>query len=290
MKGYSRHKEIRQKDNEENQHQEQCNSVPLIGFDPSVHGIHLEPCYKKFSKIISIARKKNADEAEGTRIKRKKSEECLNTVGLFPKTCVFCDQQRKSVNKTVYTLHKITTNDAVELVKKAAEIKNDEQLLLRIRGADLTAKDMQMYRICCIDYTRIIMMKSKPSEADETEFKCGDFESVKSFVSGSILTLNQTVSRTVLHHIYETGFGNEKDNVYRNKLKKRIIGEYSESVTLLKVDGKTLEVVVSSEELHSTTIVKDKTGIIKQTAEYLQEEILRVCFNSNTGTLDWAHN
>ena len=140
-------KEIRQTDNEENQHQEQCNSGPLIGFDPSVHGIHLEPCYKKFTKIISVARKQNADEAESTRIKRKKSEECLNTVGLFPKTCVFCNQQRKSVNKTVYTLHKITTNDAVDLVKKAAEIKNDEQLLLRIRGVDLIAKEMQMHRI-----------------------------------------------------------------------------------------------------------------------------------------------
>ena len=32
--------------------------------------------------------------------------------------------------------------------------------------------------------------------------------------------------------------------------------------------------VVSSEGLHSTTIVKDRTGIFKQAAEYLQEEIL----------------
>ena len=157
---------------------------------------------------------------------------------------MFCNQQRKSVNKTVYTLHKITTNDAVG--KKAAEIKNDEQLLLRIRGVDLIAKEMQMHRICCIDYTRIITLKNKPSEADETEFKCGDFESVKSFISGSILTLNQTVSRTVLHQIYGTGFGNENETVYRNKLKKRIIDEYCESVMFLKVDGKTLEVVVSS--------------------------------------------
>ena len=30
----------------------------------------------------------------------------------------------------------------------------------------------------------------------------------------------------------------------------------------LKVDGKTPEVVLSSEGLHSTTIVKDKIGII----------------------------
>ena len=261
----------------------QLSSIDWI--DPSVHGIHLEPCYKKFTKIISVARKRNADEAESTRIKRKKLEECLNTVGLFPKTCVFCNQQRKSVNKTVYTLHKITTNDAVELVKKAAEIKNDEQLLLRIRGIVLIAKEMQMHRICYIDFTRIITLKSKPSEADETEFKCGGFESVKSFISGSILTLNQAVSITVLRQIYGTGFGNENEKVCRNKLKKRIIDEYGKSVMFLKVDGKTPEVVVSSEGLHSTTIVKDKTGIIKQAAEYLQEEILE--YASKTDMLDW---
>ena len=143
-----------------------------------------------------------------------------------------------------------------------------------------------MHRICYIDYTRIITLKSKPLEADETEFKCGDFESIKSFISGSILTLNQAVSITVLHQIYGTGLGNENEKVYRKKLKKRIIDKYGESVMFLKVDKKTPEVVVSSEGLHSTTIVKDKTGIIKQAAEYhLQEEILE--YTSNTDMLDW---
>ena len=157
--------------------------------------------------------------------------------------------------------------------------------MLRIRGVDLIAKEMQMHRICYIDYKRIITLKSKPSEADETEFKCGDFESVKSFISGSILTLNQAISITVLHQIYGTGFGNENEKVYRNKLKKRITDEYGESVMFLKVDRKTVEVVVSSEGLHSTTIVKDTTSIIKQAAEYLQEEILE--YASNMNMLDW---
>ena len=53
----------------------------------------------------------------------------------------------------------------------------------------------------------------------------------------------------------------------------------------LKVDGKTQEVVVSSEGLNSTTIAKDKMGITKQAAEYLQEEILE--YASNTDMLDW---
>ena len=42
---------------------------------------------------------------------------------------------------------------------------------------------------------------------------------------------------------------------------------------------------VLSEGLHSTTIVKDKTDITKQAAEYLQEEILE--YASNMDTLDW---
>ena len=136
-----------------------------------------------------------------------------------------------------------------------------------------------MHRICYIDYTQIITRKSKPSEEDETKSKCDDFETVKSF-----LILNKAVSIAVLHQIYGTGFGNENEKVYRNKLKKRIIDEYGESVKFLKVDGKTSEVAVSSEGLHSTTIVKDTMGIIKQAAEDLQEISE---YASNMDMLDW---
>ena len=55
-------KEIRQKGNRENHHEEQCKSVPLLSFDPSVHGVHLDPCYKQFTKIISIHRKRTPAE------------------------------------------------------------------------------------------------------------------------------------------------------------------------------------------------------------------------------------
>ena len=105
---------------------------------------------------------------------------------------------------------------------------------------------------------------------------------MESFISGSILTLNQAVSITVLHQIYGTRFGNTSDRVCRNKLKKGSIGEYGEAVMFYQsVDGKTPEVVVSSEGLHSTMIAKDKIGIIKQAAEEILE------YASNTDTLDW---
>ena len=240
-------KEIRQKGNRENRHEEQCKSVPLLSFDPSVHGVHLDPCYKQFTKIISVHCKRTPAEVESTtRIKRKKADESGNLIEFFPNVCVFCNQERKSANNTVYSLHKIACKDAMALIKEAAKVKNDEKLLIQIRDVDLIAKELQMHRICYIDYTRIVTLKNKPSDADETEFAWGDFDAVKAFISESILTMNKAISITVLHQIYGTGFGDENEKVYRNKLKKRIIDEYGELLMFLKVDGNTPEVVISS--------------------------------------------
>ena len=80
----------------------------------------------------------------------------------------------------------------------------------------------------------------------QTEFAWGDFDAVKTFISESILTLNKAISITVFHQIYGTGFGDENEKVYRNKLKKRIIDEYGELLMFLKVDGNTPEVVISA--------------------------------------------
>ena len=46
-------KRIRQGSIEQNQHSEQCLSIPDNGFDVNKHGVHLNPCYKKFTLIIS---------------------------------------------------------------------------------------------------------------------------------------------------------------------------------------------------------------------------------------------
>ena len=61
---------------------------------------------------------------------------------------MFCNQERKSANNTVYRLHKIACKDVMALIKEAAKVKNDEKLLIQIRDVDLIAKELQMHRIC----------------------------------------------------------------------------------------------------------------------------------------------
>ena len=40
----------------ENHHEKQCNSIPDV-IDAKRHGIHLTPCYKKFTLILSSQKK-----------------------------------------------------------------------------------------------------------------------------------------------------------------------------------------------------------------------------------------
>ena len=45
-------KAIREEKGGDNHHKQQCDLVP-DHIDPALHGIHLTPCYKKFTLIIS---------------------------------------------------------------------------------------------------------------------------------------------------------------------------------------------------------------------------------------------
>ena len=60
-------------------------------------------------------------------------------------------------------------------------------------------------------------------------------ESVKKFIIEAVLEQTQAVSITVLYRLYCTGYGQENDKIYQNKLKKRIFDEYGDSLKFLKV-------------------------------------------------------
>ena len=54
-------KRIRLATIEPNQHAEQCVSIPDNGFDVNKHGVHLEPCYKKFTLVLSSDQKRKSE-------------------------------------------------------------------------------------------------------------------------------------------------------------------------------------------------------------------------------------
>ena len=279
-------KAIRQDSTELNFHAEQCATIPDGGFDKNIHGVHLEPCYKKFTAIIARSRKrKSNDEAVLNRLKRTGNEGNPSTSGIFPKVCFVCKKQRRTIKKKIYFAYTITTENAAAKIKEAAALKEDNELLIQITGVDLIAKELMTHKECYLDYIRCISEKAEAvSDNKDERSGFGDFDKVKEFIGEGIINRSQAVSMTALHKIYGTGFGQENERVYRNKLKARIITEFGNSLKFLKIDGVTPEVVVSAEALDATTICRDKDAILKEAAEYIREDILEYASENHNTT------
>ena len=79
---------------ERNQHLQQCATVPENGYNKLIHGIHLEPCYKKFIGIIAKSKKRSESSDVPRSSKRVKQQEneagtSTSTPVFFPKICFF---------------------------------------------------------------------------------------------------------------------------------------------------------------------------------------------------------
>ena len=84
---------------------------------------------------------------------------------------------------------------------------------------------------------------------------------------------------SVLHKIYGTGYAEENARSYRAKLKAKIIAEYGDKLLFLTIDGKSPQVIISSQGLNTSTVLRDKSKILKEVTKYLSEDILDFASN-----------
>ena len=81
------------------------------------------------------------------------------------------------------------------------------------------------YKQCYIDYTRCISEKTNSVDEDKAEITFGNYEAVKVFVNDAIIDHCIAVSMRKLLELYGTGFGQENERKYRNKLKMKLVKE-----------------------------------------------------------------
>ena len=110
-------KEKREKMSGENFHEKQCISVPDAS-NNKIHGVHIDPCYKRFTLILS----KKEDQPITTTMSSKRTslDETAKpeTAWMFPEPCHFC--KKKSVQ---YKGIKVTTYDADKSIKAGAKVR-----------------------------------------------------------------------------------------------------------------------------------------------------------------------
>ena len=225
------------------------------------HGIHLEPCYKKFTVILS---QKNPCSQSLSPLKRTRLSGENGAKNVMSEEYSFCkmyrmNRQQKSTCQSIT----VCIEQAVNTIKQAAEA-NEDQSLYKIRNLDLIAKEFKYHERCHKDYT----WKGKLSTPCLYEKK-GNFEKVKE-KEEKVLTESQAVSMCILHDLY----GLSTDDIrYRSKLKARIQSESTDKLHFVFILKETTpEVVISTESIKFHVLLNDKGHLLNQAAEYLRAD------------------
>ena len=225
-----------------NHHREQCELIPEI-IDPKKHGVHLSPCYKKITQIISKEKKKSSSSLvlksckkatlqkyESDRpLKRKRLQTGKITKDIYPRECNICKQYLLKRNKKLSKPKKCVTKQSEKTIKDAAKNKNDD-MYYEIKDLDLIAKEFK-YHICCY--------KNFTKKTETVDKKDNKFEAVVTYIENEIITGNKAISMNVLGKIY--------GGTRRQYLKKKIIDNFSTKLQFISIDSKNSEIVVNSE-------------------------------------------
>ena len=81
------------------------------------------------------------------------------------------------------------------------------------------------------------------------------------------------------HNLYKNGVNNVNARAYKSKLQDQIKSEFGNQLNFLTINRTGPQVVVSSEGLNSSIILKNKEEIIKECAKQLRQDILQYASN-----------
>ena len=70
-----------------------------------------------------------------------------------------------------------------------------------------------------------------------------------------------------------TRYGDVNARSYRAKFKSKIATEFKDKLLLLTVDRKSAQVIISSQSLNETTVIKQKSKILREAAKTLSDDI-----------------
>ena len=136
----------------------------------SGHGYH-RSCYQLFTMKTNQLESKEQDKTT-PKLKRMCSEK--RDQKTFFQNCIFCEKEStKKVKKAKYWTNEFLQNfdyDECATILKKAEENQDEKLLIRIRGFDLSACGAKYHKTCRKDYLRNReRWKSKDEEAVQSQ-------------------------------------------------------------------------------------------------------------------------
>lgn len=233
-------KSIREELGGDNLHREQCDGIPEQ-LDRKYH-YHPE-CFKKFIYAKTLAKRKDESQSTTRQLKRRRSS---SDNGLFGEECMLCKKVQIKVGHKYQKPKLILTTEASSNILKAANMKDDEALLLEIKDVDLIAKEFKRHEKCYRDYTRILYVTKPKTPVNEK----GNFEEVCRVIEDDVIASHKSVSMNVLIDIYGIG----KTHQYRQCLKERLEKRFGDSISFIKTEYHQVQIIISTESIHEKSL------------------------------------
>ncbi|MCG7882443.1 MAG: hypothetical protein JAY96_12745 [Candidatus Thiodiazotropha endolucinida] len=254
------------------------------------HGYHRD-CYKRFTRHLDRLAKEEPSQSSTTRVAQRRSS--ADKIALFAKDCIFCNKEgkislKKSGVRTTEDTSKFAS-DSWKTVLESAENRNDEKLLLRIRGFDLFASEAHFHNSCRKKYiqdpqywrssdSEAILNQEALEEAHEKAFrKVCDRVTQEVVEDRKVIKLSDLVN-TYISVLEGTKFANPE---YRgSKLKAKLESVYGKEIafTQLQSEGKFMSQLVFSshiklEEAIQSAFILGSKDSLTEAADYLRKSI-----------------
>ena len=127
----------------DNLHHEQGSGIPE---DLDNQYYYHPECFKKHDYAKTLAKRKASKDA--CELSRSKGQRSSNERWLSGDNCMICKMHQITVGHKFQLPKKLLTLDAENNIKKAAEMTEDEELLLEITGVDLVVKEFKRHDEC----------------------------------------------------------------------------------------------------------------------------------------------
>jgi len=224
-----------------------CHDIP-VAFDANIHGAHWW-CIKNITNVSRL-RSRSVTPVPSAATQPRASGRTSSSISrpaatIFPQDqCIFCGSQRKYKrgSRTAEVLVKCLTELAETTVKQCARKKADFEMLGKIEGVDLIAKEARYHETCRRYYIR----KSERRHHSDDETSTGQtsqqlaayddaFKWLCKYIKEEIITLGKVERMSMLRdrflqymeHVYPDFY----NPLYTTqKLKARIMAEFGQTL------------------------------------------------------------
>ena len=148
-----------------NPQHEQCQILPA-SIDNTSHGIHIDPCYKLFTRVL--AGKGSEENVNQQSRPSRRSSSSKSGTWFFPKECYLCNKYRVQFKGKKVIPVMIERDEAEDTIKAAAKAKNPN-LYFEIKDVDLFVKEFETHVHCYCGFTHGFNKTSRASVNDQNQ-------------------------------------------------------------------------------------------------------------------------